>query len=95
LPSSTCQVAPSVRKARNRISVVLSTSGIRNGNDLLDDELVWETIKVEVPVLLSEVEGLLLEWEEQDPDEGESVEQRICNVAWHKGWHDAAKRSMM
>jgi hypothetical protein len=35
---------------------------------------VWETIKVEVPVLLSEVEGLPREWEEQDPDEGESVE---------------------
>ena len=28
---------------------------------MLDDELVWETVKAEVPVLLSEVEGLLEE----------------------------------
>ena len=30
-----------------------------HGYDLLDDELVWETVKGEVPVLLSEVEALL------------------------------------
>ncbi|HJQ28678.1 MAG TPA: HepT-like ribonuclease domain-containing protein [Rubrobacter sp.] len=29
------------------------------GYDLLDDELVWETVNNEVPVLLLEVEGLL------------------------------------
>lgn len=32
-----------------------------HGYDLLDDELVWETVKGEVPVLLSEVEALLEE----------------------------------
>jgi uncharacterized protein with HEPN domain len=40
-----------------------------HGYDLLDDELVWDTVKEEVPVLLSEVEGLL---EERDPEEGEA-----------------------
>lgn len=34
-----------------------------HGYDLLDDELVWETVKSEVPVLLSEVERLLREKE--------------------------------
>ncbi len=34
-----------------------------HGYDLLDDELVWDTVKSEVPVLLSEVEGLLQERE--------------------------------
>jgi uncharacterized protein with HEPN domain len=28
---------------------------------LLDDVLVWDTVKTDVPVLLSEVEGLLQE----------------------------------
>ncbi|MBA3425980.1 MAG: HepT-like ribonuclease domain-containing protein [Rubrobacteraceae bacterium] len=32
-----------------------------HGYDLLDDELVWDTVKSEVPVLLSEVEELLRE----------------------------------
>ena len=32
-----------------------------HGYDLLDDELVWETVKGELPVLLSEVEALLEE----------------------------------
>jgi uncharacterized protein with HEPN domain len=32
-----------------------------HGYDLLDDELVWETVNTEVPVLLLEVEGLLRE----------------------------------
>lgn len=32
-----------------------------HGYDLLDDELVWETVKREVPVLLAEVEALLEE----------------------------------
>lgn len=34
-----------------------------HGYDLLDDELVWGTVRVEVPALLSEVEGLLEERE--------------------------------
>lgn len=32
-----------------------------HGYDLLDDELVWETVNTEVPVLLLEVERLLRE----------------------------------
>jgi len=43
-----------------------------HGYDLLDDSLVWETVKTEVPVLLSEVEGLLKELEEPDSEEGEA-----------------------
>jgi uncharacterized protein with HEPN domain len=34
-----------------------------HGYDLLDDELVWDTVNTEVPVLLLEVEGLLREKE--------------------------------
>ena len=30
-----------------------------HGYDLVDDELVWDTIKTKLPVLLAEVEGLL------------------------------------
>jgi uncharacterized protein with HEPN domain len=30
-----------------------------HGYDLVDDELVWDTIRTKLPVLLSEVEGLL------------------------------------
>jgi uncharacterized protein with HEPN domain len=43
-----------------------------HGYDLLDDELVWETVEGEVPVLLSEVEGLLQEQRDQDPEKGEA-----------------------
>ena len=32
-----------------------------HGYDLLDEELVWDTVNTEVPVLLLEVEGLLRE----------------------------------
>ena len=32
-----------------------------HGYDLVDDDLVWETIRIKLPVLLSEVEGLLKE----------------------------------
>lgn len=32
-----------------------------HGYDLVDDELVWDTINTKLPVLLSEVEGLLRE----------------------------------
>lgn len=32
-----------------------------HGYDLLDDELVWDTVNTEVPVLLLEIEGLLRE----------------------------------
>jgi len=40
--------------------------------DLLDNSLVWETVKTDVPLLLSEVEGLLKELEERDSDEEEA-----------------------
>jgi uncharacterized protein with HEPN domain len=43
-----------------------------HGYDLLDDSLVWETVKAEVPVLLLEVEGLLQKLEEPDPEGGEA-----------------------
>lgn len=32
-----------------------------HGYDLVDDELVWDTVKTKLPVLLSEVENLLRE----------------------------------
>jgi uncharacterized protein with HEPN domain len=47
--------------------------GFRNvlvhGYDLVDDGIVWDTIRTNLPLLLSEVEGLL---EERDPEEGEA-----------------------
>ena len=60
----------------SRISELRRIIAFRNrlihGYDLLDDELVWETVKAEVPVLLSEVEGLLQEQRDQGPEEGEA-----------------------
>ena len=41
--------------------IVAFRNRLIHGYDLLDDELVWETVKGEVPVLLSEVEALLEE----------------------------------
>ena len=43
-----------------------------HGYDLLDDALVWETVKTQVPALLSEVDGLLQEREAQDTETGEA-----------------------
>jgi uncharacterized protein with HEPN domain len=43
-----------------------------HGYDLLENSLVWETVKTDVPVLLSEVEGLQQELEERDSEEGET-----------------------
>ena len=60
----------------SRISELRRIIAFRNrlihGYDLLDDELVWETVKAEVPVLLSEVEGLLQQQRDQGPEEGEA-----------------------
>ena len=46
--------------------------GFRNvlvhGYDLVDDGIVWDTIKTKLPLLLSEVEGLLRELGERDPE---------------------------
>jgi uncharacterized protein with HEPN domain len=50
--------------------IVAFRNRLIHGYDLLDDELVWETVKTEVPALLSEVEALLREREERDPEEG-------------------------
>ena len=51
-----------------RISEHHRIIGFRNrlihGYDVLDDSLVWETVKTDVPMLLSEVEELLNELEE-------------------------------
>ena len=50
--------------------------GFRNvlvhGYDLVDDRTVWDTIKNNLPVLLSEVEELRQELEERDSEEGEA-----------------------
>ena len=39
--------------------IVAFRNRLIHGYDLLDDDLVWSTVKSEVPVLLSEVEELL------------------------------------
>ncbi len=41
--------------------IVAFRNRLIHGYDLLDDELVWDTVKSEVPVLLYEVEELLRE----------------------------------
>ena len=50
--------------------------GFRNvlvhGYDLVDDGIVWNTIRTNLPLLLSEVEGLLKELEERNSEEGEA-----------------------
>jgi uncharacterized protein with HEPN domain len=50
--------------------------GFRNvlvhGYDLVDDGIVWDTIRTDLPLLLSEVEGLQQELEERDSEEGEA-----------------------
>jgi uncharacterized protein with HEPN domain len=38
-----------------------------NGYDLVDDGIVWDTIRTKLPLLLSEVEDLL---EERGPEKG-------------------------
>jgi uncharacterized protein with HEPN domain len=43
-----------------------------HGYDLVDDRIVWDTIKNNLPVLLSEVEELQHELEERDSEEGEA-----------------------
>jgi uncharacterized protein with HEPN domain len=52
--------------------IVAFRNRLIHGYDLLDNSLVWETVQSEVPVLLSEVEGLLKELEEPDSEEGEA-----------------------
>jgi uncharacterized protein with HEPN domain len=50
--------------------------GFRNvlvhGYDLVDDGIVWNTIRTNLPLLLSEVEGLQQELEERDSEEGQA-----------------------
>lgn len=49
--------------AASRLSEYKRIAAFRNvlihGYDLVDDELVWDTVKTKLPVLLSEVEDLL------------------------------------
>jgi uncharacterized protein with HEPN domain len=52
--------------------IVAFRNRLIHGYDLLDDALVWETVKTEVPVLLSEVERLLQERDEQNTETGEA-----------------------
>ena len=59
------------RTSENR-RIIAFRHRLIHGYDVLDDELVWETVKAEVPVLLSEVEGLLQEQRDEDPERGEA-----------------------
>jgi uncharacterized protein len=59
------------RISENR-RIIAFRNRLIHGYDVLDDELVWETVKAEVPVLLSEVEGLLQEQRDEDPERGEA-----------------------
>ena len=52
--------------------IVAFRNRLIHGYDVLDNSLVWETVQTEVPLLLSEVEGLLKELEEPDSEEGEA-----------------------
>jgi uncharacterized protein with HEPN domain len=61
---------PPTRSEHRRI--IAFRNRLIHGYDLLDDSLVWETVKTEVPVLLSEVEALLNALEEPDSTEGEA-----------------------
>lgn len=51
--------------------IVAFRNRLVHGYDLLDDSLVWDTVKKDVPLLLSEVEELLRELEDRDSEEGE------------------------
>ena len=48
-------------RIREHRQIVAFRNRLIHGYDLLDDELVWDTVNTEVPVLLLEVEGLLRE----------------------------------
>ena len=59
-----------------RLSEYERIVGFRNvlvhGYDLVDDDIVWNTIRTNLPLLLSEVEGLQRELEERNSEEGEA-----------------------
>ena len=52
--------------------IIAFRNRLTHGYGLLDDELVWEMVKEEVPVLLAEVEGLLQERRDRASEEGEA-----------------------
>jgi uncharacterized protein with HEPN domain len=60
----------------DRLSEYERIVGFRNvlvhGYDLVDDGIVWNTIRTNLPLLLAEVEGLQRELEERDSEEGEA-----------------------
>ena len=60
----------------DRLSEHEKIVGFRNvlvhGYDLVDDGIVWNTIRTNLPLLLAEVEGLQRELEERDSEEGEA-----------------------
>jgi uncharacterized protein with HEPN domain len=60
----------------DRLSEYERIVGFRNvlvhGYDLVDEGIVWDTIRTNLPLLLSEVEGLLKELEERKSEEGEA-----------------------
>jgi uncharacterized protein with HEPN domain len=43
-----------------------------HGYDLVDDSIGWNAIRTNLPILLSEVEGLLKELEKRNSNEGEA-----------------------
>jgi uncharacterized protein with HEPN domain len=53
-------------------SIVGFRNVLAHGYDLVDDGIVWDTIKTSLPLLLSEVEELQQELEERDSAEGEA-----------------------
>ena len=59
-----------------RLSEYERIVGFRNvlvhGYDLVDDGIVWNTIRTNLPLLLSEVEGLQRELEQRDSEKGET-----------------------
>jgi uncharacterized protein with HEPN domain len=59
-----------------RLSEYENIVGFRNvlvhGYDLVDDGIVWDTIRTKLPLLLSEVEGLQQQLEKRNSEAGEA-----------------------
>lgn len=52
--------------------IVAFRNRLIHGYDVLDDSLVWDTVKKDVPLLIVEIEELLKELEEPGSEEGEA-----------------------
>ena len=77
---------PPARSEHRRI--IAFRNRLIHGYDLLDDSLVWETVKTEVPVLLSEVEALRTNSKNQIPQKEKQATRAAC-----KGIEPFCKRS--